>query len=90
MAEKKDDEFLKKYGYVCVSSYRINAIKSLDEGVKMPSNLAKDIGIRTNHISKVLTELKQQGLAECVNEEAHKGRIYRLTDEGKEMAQFLK
>ena len=39
----------------------------------MPTQIAKDAGIRTNHISKVLSELKEAGIAECVNPEARKG-----------------
>lgn len=33
-------------------------MKALDGDVKIPSAIAKDSGIRTNHISKVLSELK--------------------------------
>ena len=90
MKNNLDDEKLKKLAYVSVSSYRVKAMKSLqDEEVKIPTDIAKDAGIRTNHISKVLTELKDIGLAECINEEAHKGRLYRLTDEGKEISKNL-
>lgn len=38
--------------------------------------------IRTNHISKVLSELKNEELVVCINEEARKGRLYKLTDDG--------
>ena len=41
--------------------------------------------IRTNHISKVFKELKSTGVAECINEEARKRRIYRLTSLGDEI-----
>ena len=51
-----DDETLKTYGYVISSSYREKSVKSLNDGDKIPTDLAEDIGIRTNHISKVLRE----------------------------------
>ena len=90
MKNNLDDEKLKKLAYVSVSTYRVKAMKSLkDAEVKIPTDIAKDAGIRTNHISKVLTELKDIGLAECINEEAHKGRLYRLTDEGREISKNL-
>ena len=58
-------------------------MKSLDGEVLIPSQIAKDSGIRTNHISKVLSELKAHELVECINPEVRKGRLYRLTDLGK-------
>lgn len=51
----------------------------------IPSQIAKNPGIRTNHISKVLSELKSHELVECINPEVRKGRLYRLTDKGGEV-----
>ena len=62
-----DDETLKTYGYVISSSYREKSVKSLYESNKIPTDLAEDIGVRSNHISKVLHELKDCGVAECIN-----------------------
>lgn len=90
MKTNMDDETLKKFAYVNVSKYRVKTVKSLRDGkVKIPTDIANDAGIRTNHISKVLSELKQTGIAECINEEARKGRLYRLTDKGEEIADNL-
>ncbi|WP_296785669.1 winged helix DNA-binding protein [uncultured Methanobrevibacter sp.] len=76
------DEMLTEISYVNISKYRTKAIKSLEESPKIPSVIARDSGIRTNHISKVLRELKEHELVECINPEARKGRLYRLTDKG--------
>ncbi|MBQ2654636.1 MAG: transcriptional regulator [Methanobrevibacter sp.] len=84
-----DDETLKVYGYVNISTYRARAVKALEEGEKTPTNIAKDSGIKINHISNVLRQLKECQVAECLNEEAHKNRIYRLTDVGQEVAKHL-
>ena len=75
--------------YVNISSYRVKTVDALKDEVKTPTQIAKDAGIRPNHISKVLSELKAQGIAECINEEARKGRLYRLTDVGNEIADKL-
>lgn len=40
-------------------------------------------------MSKVLRELKESGVAECINEEVKKGRLYRLTSVGEEIAERL-
>ena len=57
-------------------------MKSLEEEVKMPSEIARDSDIRQNHISKVLSQLKEHELVECINPEVRKGRLYRHTDKG--------
>ena len=83
------DEMLKEMSYVKISKYRTKAIKSLEGEVKIPSQIARDSGIRTNHISKVLGELKDHELVECINPEVRKGRLYRLTDKGDELVKNL-
>mgnify|MGYP000286661018 CR=1 FL=1 len=64
-------------------------MKSLDGEVLIPSQIAKNSGIRTNHISKVLSELKSHELVECINLEVRKGRLYRLTETGEEVVRNL-
>ena len=83
------DEMLTEISYVQISKYRTKVMKALEGDVKMPSVIAKDSGIRTNHISKVLTELKAHKLVECINPEVRKGRLYRLTDKGEKVAEKL-
>jgi DNA-binding HxlR family transcriptional regulator len=84
-----DDETLKVYGYVISSSYRKRSVKSLNESNKIPTVLAEDIGIRSNHVSKVLRELKECGVAECVDESKRKNRYYRLTEKGQDIAELI-
>lgn len=84
-----DDETLKKYAYVNISTYRVKTVKALKDDVKTPTKIANDVGIRPNHISKVLRELKETGVAECINEEVRKGRLYRLTSVGDEIVEKL-
>lgn len=83
------DEMLIEISYVEISKYRKKVMKSLDGDVKIPTAIAKDSGIRTNHISKVLSELKSHDLLECINPEARKGRLYRLTDKGNDLVKNM-
>ena len=79
------DEMLTEISYVNISKYRTKVMKSLDGEVLIPSQIARNSGIRTNHISKVLSELKAHELVECINPEVRKGRLYRLTVKGEEI-----
>ena len=83
------DEMLKEMSYVKISKYRTKVMKSLEGEVKIPTVIAKDSEIRSNHISKVLAELKARELVECINPEVRKGRLYRLTEKGDEIAKNL-
>ena len=85
-----DDETLKILGYVVSSTYRTEVMKTLIAKPKIPSKIAADIGIKQNHISNVLNQLKEKGLIRLINPEAKKGRIYELTDIGLEIAKELK
>lgn len=93
MADKKEDamEYDDIVRYVNNSSYRVNVLKDLsDGGVKMPRDIASDCNILPNHISNVLTQLRKLDLLECVNPEYKKGRLYRLTDDGKKIIKDIK
>ncbi|WP_458454283.1 transcriptional regulator [Methanobrevibacter sp.] len=83
------DEILTEISYVQLSKYRIKVMKALEGDVKIPSGIAKDSGIKINHISKVLAELKAHQLVECINPEVRKGRLYRLTDKGEKVSKNL-
>ena len=83
------DEMLTEISYVQISQYRTKVMKVLDGEVKIPSNIARDSGIRTNHISKILGELKEHELVECINPEVRKGRLYRHTEKGEQVVKNL-
>mgnify|MGYP002762717424 FL=1 len=84
-----NDETLKLKGYIEASTYRTKVIKALNKAPQMPTKIAKDTGIRPNHISMTLNQLKNKQLIKCINEEARKGRIYKLTETGEEIQKII-
>ncbi|WP_462316465.1 winged helix-turn-helix domain-containing protein [Methanobrevibacter sp.] len=84
-----DDNTLKTFAYINISSYRMKAVKALQKGNETPTQIANHSDIRLSHISKVLKELKDCGVAECINEQDRVNRIYRLTPVGREIADNL-
>ena len=85
----KNDEIFDIVGYVMASQYRCNIIKSIGENIKIPSAIAEDIGLRTNHVSNVLKDLKERDIVICLNEDARKGRLYKNTDLGLEILKYI-
>lgn len=85
-----DDNILIEASYVEMSGKRVKVLNCLqDDDVKIPRDIAKETNVLPNHISKVLRELKDKNLLECINEEARKGRLYRLTPLGKEVREYI-
>ena len=83
------NEILELKIYVQLSKYRERTLKAIGNEIKVPSTIANDSNIRINHISNVLRQLKNKNIVECMNEDAHKGRLYRLTPTGKEILKSI-
>lgn len=64
------------------SGYRLKIIKAIGKDTVTPSEIANKIGIRLNHVSMFLKELKENKLVKCLNEDTRKGRLYELTQLG--------
>ena len=65
------------------SEYRQKVLKAIGVEILTPSEIAKKVDLRLNHVSMVLTDLKDKKLVKCLNEETKKGRLYELTELGK-------
>jgi len=85
-----DDEIWELAGFVSASIYRKSIMLSLQENVKIPSEIAEDINLRTNHVSNILKDLKDKELVFCLNSDAKKGRLYKITDLGNKVMKVLK
>ena len=84
-----EDELLKKCSYVIISSYRRRVLETLKNDVKIPTKISEESGVGIKHVSNVLTDLKEHDLIVCINEDAHKGRLYRLTNEGQKVVDMI-
>ena len=85
-----NDEKLVLMSYIKIGTYRYRVVKVLSQNeVLTPTNIGRECGIRVAHISKVLRELKEHNVVECINEEMRKGKLYRLTDDGREVLNLL-
>lgn len=81
---------MSKMGYVLCSKHREKIIKNLYKNkFQIPSKIAKETDILPNHISFYLRQLKENDIVKCINEEDHRGRLYKLTDIGLKIAKEL-
>jgi len=78
-----------KLGRVKASRYRRNVLTALMEGPLCPKEISDKVGYHASHVSSILSELGRDGLAICKNPNATKGRLYRLTADGKAICAML-
>lgn len=85
-----EEELMKKRTFVLGSPYRVDVVRALNgDKFKIPSHIARESTASANHISKILGEMKAKEVVVCINEEARKGRLYRLTPIGEAVAKDL-
>ncbi|MBI2129898.1 winged helix-turn-helix transcriptional regulator [Candidatus Woesearchaeota archaeon] len=65
------------------SEYRLKIVQAIGNDTLTPSEIANKTKIRLNHVSMFLKELKDKNIVKCLNEGARKGRLYELTEVGK-------
>ena len=82
-------ELYKLLCYIKVSPYRTKTLQSLGNDLKMPSEIANDINIKTSQVSAALSDLKKHNLVICINEEVRKGRLYKCTELGLELLEYI-
>jgi len=69
-------------GYIISSNYRRKILENL-KLPKTPSKLSKELNINITHISRALTELESKKMIKCLNPELNKGKLYIITEYGK-------
>ena len=85
-----DDETLILITYIKNAPTREKVLKSFkDEDFLRPIQISKKLNIHPNHVSKNLKDLREQGLVYVINPQYTIPRLYRLTERGKIMLQFL-
>lgn len=83
-----EQELIDAISMVKSSHHRCSILIVIGNNIMTPSDISKNTGIRLNHISMLLGELKEQKLIICLNESAKKGRLYQLTELGKKVIEI--
>lgn len=85
-----DDETLILMAYIKNAPTREKVLKSFKrEDFLRPIQISKKLNIHPNHVSKNLKDLREHGLVYVINPQYAIPRLYRLTERGKIMLQFL-
>lgn len=90
MSELENQEIIQKISYIKRSKNRLKLVNILGNSFKTPSEIAKEMDLRINQISAILSDLKKEDIVVCMNEQAKTGRLYKLTEEGKKAYNIIK
>ena len=78
-----------KYSYVVRGRNRKRILLSLNSPMT-PTQIAAVAKVSLSHVSKALRDLKKYELVICINPDEKVGKIYKRTEEGNEIAEYLK
>jgi len=70
--------------FIISSEYRRKVLAAL-ENPKIPSKLSKELNINKAHISRALKELKSRKIVKCLTPDSNKGKLYIISNYGKEI-----
>ena len=75
-------------GWILASDYRKLILMQLDR-YTLPKTIVDLTGLRFSHVSRALAEMAEKGLVILENPTAKKGRLYSLTDLGREVKKMI-
>ena len=82
-----DDDLI---GFLKSGLHRIKILKVIKNKEPVtPKDISQEIDIHFSQGSRTLLELEKEGLIECTTPNRKKGRIYRITPDGKNILHKL-
>jgi len=60
------------------------------EQPKTPTQISKHVKVSTSHVSRTLAQFIDKGIAKCLTPKEKVGKVYELTEEGKNLLEVLK
>lgn len=75
---------IEDYSFVLSGKFRKKVFMELKRK-RTPSQIAKDIKASTTQVSRTLKQLEERKLVECLTPRSRMGKIYELTEKGKEV-----
>lgn len=79
----------KLYSFIIRSKQRKGILLSL-EIPKTPTQIGNEVDSSVSHVSRNLKQFTEKGIAVCVTPKERIGRVYKLTDKGKQILDQLK
>ena len=79
-----------KYGFTIASKYRTKVVMALSQKPKTPSEIAEETGLYLSHVSSTISGLIENNIIRCLTPSLKRGKVFDLTEAGKEIAAEIK
>ncbi len=76
--------------YVKSSKHRKKVLLAIESNILLSSEISKKANISAAHTSRALRGLQDKKVVQCLNEEQTRGRLFVLSDVGKEILEYIK
>ena len=77
-------------GYILSSKHRTAVVRRLYDSPAIPKTIKDDTDREYSRVSEALGDLRDEGIVELLTpDERKKGRLYSLTERGKEAWEFM-
>lgn len=84
-----EKELIEGIAIIQRSKCKERVLKDLKNDIKTPSKISDSTNISIHHVSRYLKQLKEKHLIVCLNEDYKQGRLYQITDLGKQVLKYL-
>ncbi|MGL6298025.1 MAG: ArsR family transcriptional regulator [Methanobacteriaceae archaeon] len=78
------------FSYIKASNTRRKVLLALEDNILMPSEISKIINVSPPHTSRALRDLENKDLIICLNPKIRVGKLFILTEFGKEVLKCVK
>ena len=85
-----EEELIEVISIVQSSENIEKILNYLEERIKTPTKIAKALTLSQANVSRTLKKLMEHGLVKCLNPEKKIGRLYMITDLGKQALEYAK
>ncbi len=86
MADNESDWEL--YSWVIRGNQRRKVVQAIDKP-KIPTEIKKEVKMSLTNVSKILSAFKKKGLVRCLTPNSKTGKIYELTEAGKNIREEM-
>ena len=85
-----DDTILILTEFIRQSPNRTKVLKTIGDDVLRPSEITNKTHVHINNVSRSLKQMREKNIVYLINPDSKRGRLYKLTYDGKEVLKNLK
>jgi len=86
---KMEDNDWKTIGEIISHKLKTKILFLISSKIHTPSEISRNLNVSLSHVSNQIRYLREKMIIECKNPSAKKGRLYAITEYGKEVIKII-